>query len=180
MNHDDVLTFNPVDHPDARVRRIGFELTDLYVEQCWSAAVGPSSVLLLRRMPALWMTRVPAEIEVGDLSRSLGLGGGSGDNSRFASTLDRVVKFGLARRVGDLDLDVYRQVAPLNPRQLERVPEWTASTHERLLGAHLTELGAAERMPDPFAPIATRLDRLQRSAPPMSSPTGPRLGSLSA
>lgn len=178
MNHDTTLTFTPVDHPDGRVRRVGFDLTDPYVEQCWTAVVGPSSALLLRRMPALWVARVPAQIEAGELSRSLGLGGGTGNRSRFANTLERVVQFGLARRVGDFDLDLYRQVAPLSPRQLERVPEWTAAAHERLFGAHLAQLEAHDRAPDQLGQVTARLDRLQRSAPPISAAVASRTGGL--
>lgn len=60
MERDRILRFTPVDHPDDRVQRVGFDLTDPYVEQCWSAVVGPSSTLLLRRMPDLWAVNSPA------------------------------------------------------------------------------------------------------------------------
>mgnify|MGYP000019307435 CR=1 FL=1 len=60
MEHDRVLTFTPVNHPNRQVRQIGFDLSDTYVEQCWSAVVGPSAVVLLRRMPELWRHEVPA------------------------------------------------------------------------------------------------------------------------
>ena len=48
------ITFTPVNHPNRQVRQVGFDLSDTYVEQCWSAVVGPSAVVLLRRMPELW------------------------------------------------------------------------------------------------------------------------------
>jgi hypothetical protein len=35
MENHDVLTLTPVPHPDGRVQRVGFDLTDPYVEQCW-------------------------------------------------------------------------------------------------------------------------------------------------
>jgi len=54
MEHYRVLTFTPVNHPNRQVRRVGFDLSDTYVEQCWSAVIGPSAVVLLRRMPELW------------------------------------------------------------------------------------------------------------------------------
>lgn len=60
--------------PTPRVQRVGFDLTDPYVEHCWSAVIGPTSTLLLRRLPALWIARVPIDIGASDLSRSLGLG----------------------------------------------------------------------------------------------------------
>ena len=165
MEHDRTLKFTPVDHPDARVRRIGFDLTDPYVEQCWSAVIGPSSTLLLRRLPTLWVNQVPAEIDAAELSRSLGLGAGVGVRSRLASTLDRLVNFGLARPAPDsAGLEVYRQVPPLTQRQLVRLPEWTRGAEERLLGAHLTQVDDSTRHRTNVVSITARLDRLQHRA----------------
>lgn len=180
MERDRVLSFTPVDHPDPRVQRVGFDLTDPYVEQCWSAVVGPSSVLLLRRLPALWVARVPAEIEAGELSQSLGLGPGAGDNGRFASTLQRLVRFRLAIPATDgAGLDVYRQVAPLAPRQLARVPAWTRDAHERLLDGHLEQLSRAVTDKPAHASLTARLDRLQHGsghAALIARQSGPALG----
>src|SRR3546814_11312313 len=83
MEPDQALCFTPVSHPDPRVQRVGFDLTDPYVEQCWSAVVGPTSVLLLRRLPTMWMARVPVEMGASELSQTLGLGVGVGKNSRL-------------------------------------------------------------------------------------------------
>ena len=44
MENHDVLTFTPVENPDPRVQRVGFDLTDPYVEQCWGPVVGPSAM----------------------------------------------------------------------------------------------------------------------------------------
>src|SRR3546814_5302943 len=96
MEPDQALCFTPVSHPDPRVQRVGFDLTDPYVEQCWSAVVGPTSVLLLRRLPTMWMARVPVEMGASELSQTLGLGVGVSKNSRLASVLERVVRYGLA------------------------------------------------------------------------------------
>ena len=165
MERDRTLQFTPVDHPDARVRRIGFDLTDPYIERCWSAVIGPSSTLLLRRLPTLWIARVPAEIDAGELSRSLGLGAGAGERSRLAATLERLVNFGLARPASDgAGLDVYRQVPPLTQRQLARLPEWTRDAEDRLLGAHLTQVDDSTRHHANVVSITARLDRLQHRA----------------
>ncbi|MGB3409935.1 MAG: hypothetical protein WBA45_01955 [Microthrixaceae bacterium] len=146
LEHD--LVISPVNHPGPQVRRIGLDLSDPYVEQCWSAVVGPSATLLLRRLPKLWQHQVPAELPAEELSRSLGLGTGTGPNSRLASTLDRLVRFGLARPGQAGGFDVYLEVAPLQDRQLDRVPEWTRTTHERLFSAHVERFdGVAEQSP---------------------------------
>jgi hypothetical protein len=163
MEPDRTLCFTPVDHPDARVQRVGFDLTDPYVEHCWSAVVGPSSTVLLRRLPTLWVDRVPAEIGASELSRSLGLGAGAGEHSRGVNTLERLVRFGLATPATDgAGLDVYRQVAPLSVRQLARLPDWTRDTHERLFGAHLEQIDHLARHQASVASITARMDRLQQ------------------
>ena len=165
MEHERTLKFTPVDHPDARVRRIGFDLTDPYVEQCWSAVIEPSATLLLRRLPTLWVAGVPAEIDASELSRSMGLGAGVGERSRLASTLERLVAFDLARPAHDrAGLDVYRQVPPLTQRQLARLPEWTRAAEERLLGAHLTQVDGSTRHHANVVSITARLDRIQHRA----------------
>ena len=180
MDRERTLSFTPVEHPDARVRRVGFDLTDPYVEQCWSAVVGPSSVAVLRRLPALWVARVPAEIGAGELSRSLGLGAGTGEHGRLSSTLQRLVRFRLATPSASGDgLDIFRQVAPLTPRQLARLPGWTFDTHERLFGAHLEQIDRLARGGTALTSITTRMDRLQRGTGSVSPTAGPRDQALS-
>lgn len=162
MDPDRTLSFTPVDHPDLRVQRVGFDLTDPYVEQCWSAVVGPSATLLLRRLPTLWVAQVPAEIDPGELSRTLGLGAGTGEHSRLTNAFRRLARFDLATpAAAGAGLDVYTQVAPLSPRQLARCPEWTRDTHERLFGAHLDRIDDRSRHQASVASITARLDRLQ-------------------
>lgn len=180
MERDQTLWFTPVDQPDARVRSVGFDLTDPYVEHCWSAVIGPSSTLLLRRLPTLWVTEVPAKMRASDLSQSMGLGAGVGERSRFVNTLDRIVRFGLARPAADgAGLDVYRQVAPLSGRQLTRVPAWTRETHEQLLGTRIDQVGDLAGHQRDVASITARLDRLQHgrgTTSPSVSTHGQALG----
>lgn len=185
MDHNTRLTFTPVDHPNPTVRHVGFELDSSYVEQCWASTLGPSSIALLRRMPVLWTAQVPAGIEAGELSASLGLGTGTGERSRLHNTLDRLVRFGLMRESAGGEFDVFCQVAPLSARQLERAPQWTVDIHQRLLTAHLTRVGATEPVAggvdagaDPAVLLAGRLDRLQRPSPPRPVPVGARTGGL--
>jgi hypothetical protein len=167
MEHDPVLRFSPAHHPNPRVRRVGFELTDPYVEQCWAGVIGPSSTLLLRRMPVLWSERVPAEILASDLGRSIGLGSGTAKTSRVAVTLKRLAQFGLVHPAGpaaDRHYEVFLEVSPLTPRQLARLPEWTRATHDRFLGTHLDGLAGTTGHQAQVAQITARLDRLQRPA----------------
>ena len=79
-------------HPDAQVRRLGFDVAHPYVEQCWGAVVGPSSVAILRRMPVLWTQQEPALLPSDALAQTLGLGPGTGQHGRFSRALDRLAQ----------------------------------------------------------------------------------------
>lgn len=168
MELDTTLSFTPVDHPDQRVRRFGFELADPYVEQVWSTVLGPSGTLLLRRLPVLWTDSIPLRVEGRDLAGQLGLGRGVAHQSRFARTLDRIMHFGLAASSPDgPGLDVYLQVAPLTEGRVAHLPAWTRQAHERLLDAHLAQIGAAGVTAPPVTNVSSltaRLDRLQNGA----------------
>ncbi len=58
MEHDPTLCFPSFDHPTAPVLCIGLELTDPYVEACWSSVVEPSTSRPLRRRSARWGVRL--------------------------------------------------------------------------------------------------------------------------
>ncbi len=158
------LTLNPVPHPVPQVHRAGFPLEHPYVERCWTSVIGPSSVLLLRRVSALWRQQAPVTVDLSELATSLGLGRGTARSSPIRHTLERVVRFKAAAWSGPGELDVFTEVPPLSPRQLARVPAWTARQHNELLTRHLAEL--AERASTPAVPstalnMTARLDRLQ-------------------
>ena len=162
MEEHDVPTFTPVDHPDDRVRRLGFDLSGPYFEQCWGPMLGPTATLLLRRMPTLWAEHLPAVSSREELGRSLGIGPGRGANSTLSHTLDRVVRFGFARWHGFApSLDVSVHVPVLKPRQIERLPEITQRAHESLLGTAVTQLADAHETAPKVAAITARLDRLE-------------------
>lgn len=163
------LEIAPHSHPDHVVARAGLPLDHPYLEQCWAPALGPSAVLLLRRLPELWHHQAPAELDVDAFARSLGLGAARGANSRFARTLERVVQARFAEwTVPGETLAVYAEVRPLGIYALERVPASTRDAHERLLGEHLDRLAQPQPPPETrsvVADITARLDRLQQPRP---------------
>ncbi len=153
------LEVHPAPHPKLEVHRAGFPLDHPYIEQCWTPVLGPSSVLLLRRIPWLWREATPAEVDVGELGVQLGLGRGGGRHSPIARTVDRIVRFRFAAWSGP----------PLSQRHLDRVPRWCANRHEQLLSAHLEALGQAggvAQAASPFRPgsegarMSRQLDQL--------------------
>lgn len=166
MHSNSTLSFTPVDHPRTQIRNVGFELEHPYVEQCWAAVIGPSSVLLLRRLPALWSAEVPAVVDAAEFARSLGLGSGTKPTGRLHNTLGRLTYFGLAERSPDgSGLDVYCQVPVLSPRQLAQVPWMTREAHERIFGEHLRTLADGDGHAESTPRILSRLDQLQNEPP---------------
>jgi hypothetical protein len=171
MTDIQMLELAAAPHPDPHVRQAGFPLTDPYVEQCWSAVAGPSTVMLLRRLPVLWAKQEPLKLHAGELGSMLGLGPGTNPNSRLVRTLDRAVRFNLATwDEPGAALSVYTEVGPLTPRQLERAPEWTREAHQRLLVAHLHELATQTAGPNRASELVERLDRLQQRVQSASAP----------
>lgn len=134
------LSIYPAAHPRMDVHRAGFPLDHDYLEQCWTPVLGPSSVLLLRRVSYLWREVTPAELTTSDLGAQLGLSRGTGRNSPANRTLDRIVRFGFADWSGPSTLDVFTEVPPVPTKQLARLPSWCAQRHEQLLSTHLADL----------------------------------------
>lgn len=155
MSDHQALTIHAVPHRNPQVRQVGVGLDHPYVEQCWTPILGPSSVLLLRRMPILWQQADPIEIATTDLSRSIGLGGDTSANSPIQHTLDRLERYGFCRQGPGGQIAMPITAGPLSLQQLERVPEWCQQRHEDLWGRHLDALAAGEPLPGPDHPILT-------------------------
>lgn len=133
------LVIQRVEHPGPAVRQVGFDLRHEYVELVLAARLGPSAVMFLRRLPALWDAHGPLlATPTLDMAHSLGLGGvgGGGRHGAFARTLRRLVAFHVAEDRPD-GIRVYRTAAPLAPRELRHVGTLARSDHDRLLAAHL-------------------------------------------
>ena len=162
METSHVLRLHGVPHPAAPVRQAGFPLDHPYVEQCWAPVIGPTSVLLLRRLPVLWREGMSIEVEVDELAGSLGLGNSSGRHGAMRRTLDRLARFRFAEFAGPADLEVFTEAPPLPGRQLDRLPAWTRDRHEHLLGAHLDSLARLHGRDD----LSVRFDRLMQPRPP--------------
>lgn len=171
---DNDLELHALPHPNPKVRRFGFELTDPYLDQCWAALLGPTCIALLRRVPLLWIDEEPARVRSADLARGIGISSASG--RRFRPALDRVAGSGFGCWIDDgRALGVYTRLRPIDERRIRRLPAWTQAAHDRLLEEHLDRVAAGCDRPEPntgVADIATRFDRLQR--PPTDQPENSR------
>jgi hypothetical protein len=179
MEPPEVLVIRAVPHPNPKVRRVGFTLDDPYVEQVWAGVIGPSALLVLRRLPVLWREREPALVDLRELGLSLGLGPSLARSGRTWRTIERLVGFGMAHWLPGDELGVRTEVAPLSGRRLARLPEWTRQVHDRLLGMHFDRLALAHTDrtlgPDRFldtARVTARLDHLQHRRPAITRGLG--------
>jgi hypothetical protein len=106
----------------------GFDARSVYVETYWLAILGPSCVLLARRLVS-WLEAEPGgfEISLAALAASLGLGSGVGRHAPIVRTLVRLAEFGIAR-VTD-SYTVRAVFPPLSARQVARLPDHLAAAH---------------------------------------------------
>ena len=115
--------------PDPVLDSLGHDPRSPYVERFWLSILGPSALLLLRRLA----TRLEAspegfEIEPLEWALELGLGARGGKNGPFWRSVDRACRFGAARRNAEV-LAVRRRLPPLTLRQVERLPAHLRTAH---------------------------------------------------
>ena len=100
----------------------------MYVETYWLAILGPSCVLLARRLVS-WLEAEPDgfEISLAALADTLGLGSGVGRHAPIVRTLTRLADFGIARVADTYAVRV--MFPPLSARQIARLPDHLAAAH---------------------------------------------------
>jgi hypothetical protein len=140
----------------------GYDPRSAYVERFWLGVLGPSAVWMLRRL-ARGLEEHPNgfRINLADTARALGLGEGTGRNSMVVRTVDRTCQFGVAQLHGRDRLAVRTHVAPLNARQLKRLPLALQRAHDHWMAgpveaeqrrrALTLAVGLLERGQDPWS-----------------------------
>jgi hypothetical protein len=109
--------------PDPVIDTLGYDPRSLYVERFWLPTLGPTSLLLLRRIAAgLDAHPDGIELEIGELSQALGLGHREGNSSPVVRSLDRLMQFDLACGMRETGFAVRRTVPPVNRRHVGRLP----------------------------------------------------------
>jgi hypothetical protein len=106
----------------------GFDARSVYVETYWLPILGPSCLLIARRLVS-WLEAEPDgfDISMTALAGSLGLGSGLGRHAPIVRTLARLADFGLAH-VGET-YAVRAMFPPLSSRQIARLPDHLAAAH---------------------------------------------------
>lgn len=140
------LTIKP--WTDPLLDTLGHDPRSTYVEKFWLPTLGPSAVLLLRHLATKFDEHPSGlELPIADTSQALGLGQRDGNSSPIVRTLSRLGQFDLACDDGRGTVAVRRNLPPINPRHVRRLPTELQSEHASWAQARLAEppLAAARR-----------------------------------
>lgn len=109
---------------------IGHDPRSAYVETFWLPLLGPSTVMLMRRLAAEFDHSPNGfEIPTDLLSKDIGLGNRMSRRSAFARTLDRCASFHLLLIEGPI-VHVRRHMSTLSPRQIEALSPRLKPRHQ--------------------------------------------------
>jgi hypothetical protein len=130
-------TLHAIPWPDPVLDRLGHDPRSGYVERYWLPTMGPSCLLLLRRLAAD-LERNPDgfTIDTAQWAAEMGLGVKGGRSGPLWRSIDRACRFGAAHRVGDR-LSVRRRLPPLTARQAQRLPGPLQVAHQEWVDARL-------------------------------------------
>ncbi|HEV3226823.1 MAG TPA: hypothetical protein VGZ52_08315 [Acidimicrobiales bacterium] len=129
--HDAPQTFTVRPWPDSVLDQIGHDPRSPYLERFWLGALGPSSVVFLRRV-ATELEANPAgfDLPLEETAKTLGLGMKGGRNSPFLRTINRCAQFHLLHLdEADRTLLARRKLPPLTRGQVLRLPPPLQAQH---------------------------------------------------
>jgi hypothetical protein len=116
--------------PDEVLDRLGFDPRSSYVEDYWLPVLGPSTVLLMRRLAAGFEYCYEGfDLDLDETARSLGIGDRSGRHSPFVRAVNRTIQYNLSRLDGPEELAVRRRLPPLNAQMLRRLSPALQARH---------------------------------------------------
>jgi hypothetical protein len=132
--------------PDEVIDRVGHDPRSAYVERFWLPLLGPSSVVLLRRLATELDDNAEAvSLPTESTARSLGLGLKGGRASTFHRTVDRCRQFHLVHLEDEgRTLLARRKLPPLNRGQVGRLPDEVRAQHDRWVHAELVAHAARQ------------------------------------
>ena len=114
-----------------------FDPRSHYAETFWLPILGPSTLLLLRRVAERFDTEPDGfTLDLLETSQALGIASKGGRNSPFYRAIDRVVSFKMGTAVDDHTIAVRRRMPTLHPGQVRRLPPRLANLHDEVLRQH--------------------------------------------
>ena len=125
-------------YPDELVEQHGYGPDHPYPEEVWTSIIGPSTLLLWRRLAraVLHAADTPVTLPTTDLLAAVGLGTGLAKNSVGARTIARMVAFDLARQAGPHRqlLAVRTHLYQVPQHRLDRLPHPARQYHRQITG----------------------------------------------
>ncbi len=117
---------------DPVVDALGFDPRSQYVEKFYLPLLGPTATWLLRRLATEFDHHPEGfSLDAVDCARSIGIGNRGGRHGPFHRSLERCVRFGLARPDDHDILAVRTRVPPLTRAQVGRLPRHLHGAHQR-------------------------------------------------
>jgi hypothetical protein len=130
---------------DAVVETHGHLPRSPYIDACYTAVLGCTSVACFRRISTLAsITHDGIDIDTADLAACLGLSTSTSRNSRLAHTLGRLADFHAAKWTDQGHYAVRLALATLPERVAQRLPKSARLYHEHTLDARRLGTGRAE------------------------------------
>ena len=156
--------------PDPIVDTLGHDPRSEYVERFWLPTLGPTTLLLLRRLATLFDGGDPElTLDAIELSQALGLGGREGNSSPLLRSFDRLGQFELATSPSARVYAVRRTVPPVNRRHVRRPPITLQRDHDVWLD---DQLSSSRSSTHDSAPAASR-SRSSSRATTSTTSSGP-------
>lgn len=117
---------------DPVVDALGFDPRSTYVERFWLPLLGPTSTWLLRRLAVEFDDQPDGfSLDAADCARSIGIGNRGGRNGPFQRSIERCIRFGVAREEDHGIIAVRTRIPPLSRAQARRLPRHLAGQHQR-------------------------------------------------
>lgn len=117
---------------DPVVDALGFDPRSGYVERFWLPLLGPTSTWLLRRFAVEFDAQPDGfSLDAADCARSIGIGNRGGRNGPFHRSVERCIRFGVAREEEHGIIAVRTRIPPLSRAQAKRLPRHLARDHQR-------------------------------------------------
>ena len=100
---------------DPVVDALGFDPRSGYVERFWLPLLGPTSTWLLRRFAVEFDAQPDGfSLDAADCARSIGIGNRGGRNGPFHRSVERCIRFGVAREEEHGIIAVRTRIPPLS------------------------------------------------------------------
>lgn len=117
---------------DPVVDALGLDPRSTYVERFWLPLLGPTSTWLLRRFAAEFDACPDGfSMDMREAARSIGIGNRGGKAGPFQRSLERCVRFGVARNDDHGILAVRTRMPPLSRAQVRQLSRPLQGGHQR-------------------------------------------------